>query len=281
MKGFRIRTMTLDEVSVAVEWAAQEGWNPGLNDAQHYHSADPNGFWVGELDGEPIGCISVVKYDATFGFLGFYIVKPKYRGQGYGIQIWNQGMAYLEGCNVALDGVVDQQENYKRSGFVLSHRNIRYEGRSAQLTFDSNAIVKATSVDFYQVEDYLNGFFPVARREFNHAWFSQMQCTSLVYVKEGKVLGAGVIRDCHTGYKIAPLFADSEHIANELYAALVSSVEAGKPVFLDVPEVNEPAVTLASSHNMTPCFETARMYTKQPPALSLERTYGVTSFEIG
>jgi ribosomal protein S18 acetylase RimI-like enzyme len=72
------------EVDLAIEWAAEEGWNPGINDADCFYSADKHGFLVGLLDNEPIATISVVKYGEHFGFLGLYIVKPKYRGRGYG-----------------------------------------------------------------------------------------------------------------------------------------------------------------------------------------------------
>ncbi|WP_394150260.1 GNAT family N-acetyltransferase [Vibrio maritimus] len=281
MTEFNIRTMTLDEVGMAVEWAAQEGWNPGLNDAYHYYKADPNGFLVGELNGEPIGCISVVKYDASFGFLGFYIVKPEYRHQGFGIQIWDRGMAYLDGCNVALDGVVDQQENYKRSGFALSHRNVRYEGQTKSLPFERDSITKTEELSFDSIEDYLDAFFPACRKVFDKAWLNQSDSSSLAYVKNGELLGIGVIRACRSGFKIGPLFADNKGVAHELYAGLVSSVSSDQPVFLDVPEVNELAIELAKTYHMKPCFETARMYTKQPPSISLDRTYGVTSFEIG
>jgi hypothetical protein len=49
MDGYRCRTMTRDDVALAVDWAAQEGWNPGLHDAASFHAADPKGFFVGEL----------------------------------------------------------------------------------------------------------------------------------------------------------------------------------------------------------------------------------------
>ncbi len=126
--NYIIRTMTRKEVDLAIEWSAQEGWNPGIRDAECFYSADPSGFFIGLLNDEPIAVISVVKYGESFGFLGFYIVKPEYRGKGYGIQIWNAGLKYLEGRNVGLDGVVAQQNNYKKSGFKLAYRNIRYEG---------------------------------------------------------------------------------------------------------------------------------------------------------
>jgi GNAT superfamily N-acetyltransferase len=50
---------------------------------------------MGYLDGQPIGCISVVRYSGTFGFLGFYIVRPDRRGQGFGYRLWQAGMAHL------------------------------------------------------------------------------------------------------------------------------------------------------------------------------------------
>jgi len=86
-ENFTIKAMTQEEVGVAVDWAAKEGWNPGLHDGDCYYSADPNGFLVGCLDHEPIATISVIRYGESFGFLGFYIVRPEYRGKGYGIQI--------------------------------------------------------------------------------------------------------------------------------------------------------------------------------------------------
>ena len=32
-RGFSIRQMTRAELELALEWAAEEGWNPGLHDA--------------------------------------------------------------------------------------------------------------------------------------------------------------------------------------------------------------------------------------------------------
>lgn len=52
-RNYTIRTMHRDEVQIAVEWAAREGWNPGLADADCFYAADPNGFLIGLLDEEP------------------------------------------------------------------------------------------------------------------------------------------------------------------------------------------------------------------------------------
>ena len=98
-RSYEVRPMTRVELDVAVDWAAAEGWNPGRHDADAFYATDPNDFFVGLLDGEPIAPISAVAYDGAFGFVGFYIVKPELRGQGYGIQVWRRAMEYLGARN--------------------------------------------------------------------------------------------------------------------------------------------------------------------------------------
>lgn len=126
---YDIRTASREELEMMIDWAALEGWNPGLFDADAFYAADPKGFLMGFMDEEPISCISAVAYDHGFGFVGFYIVKPEYRGNGYGYQIWEVAIKYLTTQNIGLDGVLAEQENYKKTGFKLAYRNIRYEGK--------------------------------------------------------------------------------------------------------------------------------------------------------
>jgi hypothetical protein len=46
-----IRHMTRPEVDVLVGWAAREGWNPGLPDAELFRTNDPEAFIAAELGG--------------------------------------------------------------------------------------------------------------------------------------------------------------------------------------------------------------------------------------
>ena len=280
-ENYTIRTMTREEVEIAIEWAAKEGWNPGLHDSACYITADPNGFLMGFLHGEPMATISAIKYGQTFGFLGFYIVKPEYRGKGYGIQIWNAGLKYLEGRNIALDGVVAQQDNYKKSGFKLAYRNIRYEGVGGGKTSENSEIVKLSILPFETIDSYDRPFFPANRSKFVKSWINQADCHALGIRQNGKLTGYGIIRSCRSGYKIGPLFADSPELAESLFLALKSRVKLSEPVFLDAPEVNLSAVKLAERHNMQVVFETVRMYTGERPDMPLHRVFGVTSFEVG
>jgi len=58
---FSIHVLRRDNLALPLEWAASEGWNPGLQDADPFYAADPNGFLVGMLDKEPIATLSAVK----------------------------------------------------------------------------------------------------------------------------------------------------------------------------------------------------------------------------
>jgi len=280
-KNFIIKKMAREEVDIAIEWAANEGWNPGLHDADCYYSADPNGFLVGYLGNKPIATISVIKYGKSFGFLGFYIVKPEYRGKGYGIQIWNAGLKYLEGRNIGLDGVLVQQNNYKKSGFKLAYRNIRYEGSGGGNLPENSDIVKLSTLPNDTIDSYDRLFFPEKRSQFIKSWINQPDCHALGIMQNGKIAGYGVIRGCRTGYKIGPLFADRKDFAESLFLALKSKAKESESIFLDIPEVNQAAVALAEHYDMRVSFETARMYTGKVPDIPLNRLFGVTSFEIG
>ena len=78
--SYAVRGLARDEMNFAVGLASNEGWRPGLRDAESFYAADPDGFLVGLLDGEPIGCVSAVSYEGRFGFIGLYIVAPEFRG---------------------------------------------------------------------------------------------------------------------------------------------------------------------------------------------------------
>ena len=278
---YRIRAMTRAELDVAVEWAALEGWNPGLRDADCFFAADPGGFLVGLLDGEPVATISAVKYGDAFGFIGFYIVKPALRGRGYGLALWNAAMAALHGRNVGLDGVVDQQENYRRSGFVLAYRNIRFEGRGGAAPVADAAIVPLASRPFAEVERYDRAFFPDARTSFLRCWIGQRGSEAVGILDDGVLAGLGVMRPCRSGFKIGPLYAGSPQLAERLFDYLRAAAPQDAAVFLDVPEVNVAAVDLAHRHGMRAAFETARMYTGAVPEVPLDCLFGVTTFELG
>ena len=278
--SFLIRTMRPDEISLAVDWAANEGWNPGLADAACFAVPDPAGFLLGEVDGAPAATVSCVNYGAAFAFLGFYIVRPDLRGRGFGLQIWNAAIAQAGSRVIGLDGVTAQQENYRKSGFSLAYPNVRYGGTATSMNAPCADVIALTDVPFPAIEADDATVFPAPRRAFLRAWINAPGHVGCALMRDGRLAGWGVIRPCRKGRKIGPLVAENRAAAETVLSALVARAGGGE-IFLDVPGVNREAIALAQSFGLSPVFETARMYTGAIPELRLERVFGVTSFELG
>lgn len=276
----QIRPMTAAEVDLAVDWAAAEGWNPGLDDAPCFRAEDPDGFLMAFVDGAPAAAISVVAYGAAFGFLGFYICRPELRGRGVGYRLWQPGMARLGDRVVGLDGVVDQQDNYRKSGFALAFRNIRHTGVPAVEAPNDARLVRIDAGLTDAVMAYDRPFFPAPRDRFLRCWLGGGTRTGWALVEDGRVTGYGVVRTCRDGAKIGPLFADDAARADLLFRRLAASAP-GAVIALDTPEPNAAAVALAGRYGLSPSFETARMYRGPAPELPLLRLFGVTTFELG
>jgi hypothetical protein len=278
---FEIAVGSADDVQRMAQWAADEGWNPGNTDVHAFFATDPGAFLIGRLEGEPVVCISVVKYGQAFGFLGFYIARPPVRGKGYGIRIWNAGMARLAGRTVGLDGVVAQQRNYRKSGFRNAWNNVRHEGASPRATPPAGvSLVDARSVAFDKLAAYDRRFFPDARDSFLAAWISLPERAAMVAVRDGELAGFAVLRACQEASRVGPLFADSADVAAALVSALAAKTGA-TAVAIDTPDINKAAIMLAERLGLRPSFETARMYTGPNPDIDVGGLFGVTSLELG
>jgi hypothetical protein len=279
--GFELGTASADDVVMMAEWAAAEQWNPGLTDAQAFVVADPGGFLVGRLDGEPVTCISVVRYGDDFGFLGFYITRPDVRGRGLGYRTWEGGMARLAGRTVALDGVVAQQENYRRSGFEPAWTNVRYEGAPPSAEAPAEVrLVDARSIPFDTLAACDRRFFGRPRDAFLAAWIGAPGRSARAALRGDEIVGLAVLRDAHEAFRVGPLFAADDRVATALVSELARD-RAAASIAVDVPRVNERAIAWAESAGWSASFETARMYRGAPVEFERDGVYGITSLELG
>lgn len=279
MTEITIEQMTIEDMDFAIKMADAEGWNPGLNDAQSFFSADPKGFFIAKRADKSLGCISAVKYSEEFGFIGFYVVIPEERGTNVGVLLAKRAGLHLKACNIGLDGVINRVENYSKLGFRYAYKNFRFEAQASCYPLEEH-LIRLDSVDFNDILEYDRQCFPAQRTEFLKNWLSMTNMKSLAYVFDGKVMGYGGIRKCKYGWKVGPLFANSVGIANKIYQGL-TNFSAGESVFFDVPEINKDAFKIVELYKMREVFSTARMYSQNAPELDYKKIFGITSFELG
>lgn len=288
-----VRPMTRDELDVLVEWAALEGWNPGLDDAEAYWAADPEGFVAAELDGELVGGGSIVTHGPHYGFMGFFIMRPEFRGKGLGRELWFTRRDRLRArlapdAPVEMDGVFAMEPFYAAGGFVTQHRDLRFGGvagggggEPATVHGAADvAVVDAAEVAFAALLAYDTAHFAGERPVFLRHWLARPGGHALAATDDAGCRGYTVVRPARDGYRIGPLFADDPAVAEALFSAATARV-AGAPVFLDVPERNADALALAARHGMEEVFGCARMTLGPPPELPWDEIYGVTTYELG
>ncbi len=282
--GLNIRQMRRDELNTLIEWAAAEGWNPGLSDADIFWATDPESFIAAELAGQPIGGGSIVNYAGKYGFMGFFIVHPAHRSRGLGKQLWDERLRRLinrldKPVMIGMDGVFDMQAFYAKGGFEFAARDLRFEGRGKLLPI-AQGIVELSDVPFASIYSYDQAHFPAPRPVFLKQWINQTGVFAKAALRNNELIGYAMMRPCRIGYKIGPLFAKNAVVANDLFCALSAQIP-GETIFLDVPENNPAAIALAKQHNMAEVFGCAKMYYGSKPELPEQEIFGVTSFEFG
>lgn len=265
-----IRQLDRAGVQQLLDWAADEGWNPG-DDAAAFHAADPNGFFGAFVDGEMVAGIAGVAYDAQFGFIGLYLCAPQWRGQGHGKAAWDAAMAYLGSRTIGLDGVPEQQANYSKMGFVGLYDTVRMSGT---LAMPARAIAQTAPGMDAGIRALDRHGFPAPRDGFLDHWLTPPHQIAAL-ADGGQVVGYAVRRQCRDGHKIGPIFAASTDHA----VAILS--QFGGYVQIDVPASQTEWLEHLAGLGFKPGFTTRRMYRGPAPDVALSTVFGVTTLELG
>jgi len=251
------------ELAMILDWARIEGWNPGFDDAPPFWAADPQGYFIAEVDGQPAAAISVVNHDDSFAFLGLYLCRPAFRGRGIAYALWQHALVHAGNRTLGLDGVPAQQDNYRKSGFVSAGSTLRMQGDVPGL--QDAAVRPATAADAPRVaalDTSANGY---ERKAFLAAWIAPGPLRrTLVLDEGGEVMGFATVRLCHAGIKIGPVVAPDADAAMRLIG-VAAGVLGSPAAMIDVPAQNQALRDRLSAIGLVPSFPTARMYRGTPP----------------
>lgn len=126
---FLVRHSTsLDDLQWIQQLATEEGWQTRARDAECY-SGIMRDFFIGELNGERISCISLIRHSEACVFAGYCMVLKDYRGKGYGERTRKAAFdEYVtDETTIQFIAVKHLVELYKRIGYQPFWAIRRYE----------------------------------------------------------------------------------------------------------------------------------------------------------
>ena len=277
-----------------------QGFRPGALDHECFFAADENGFFIGEVEGQPISSISVMKHTKNVAFIGQFLVYETHRSCGYGLKTWQMALekaSLQKDCNLGLDALSGTENMYEKSGFKSAWcvRRVEYAAAQGALVLKSLQpaveILPVSSVQFHEIVEYDTSIYGFSRETFLQKWLYASNSHSYVATdEEGKVSGYVVVRTAlkrDEGWKIGPLFADDPSITRSLYKAVfdrLSGEDENAKVIADVPygnATNQQAIQLVEEIPSTTILNCTRMYTRGVPTnIHLQKIYGHTALEV-
>lgn len=270
-----LRTATLAELDLILDWATREGWNPGLDDAAAFHAADPAGFFVAEQNEQPVAAISVVNHDRNIAFLGLYLCLPDWRGRGIGLRLWHHALEHAGGRSVILEGVAAQQGNYAKSGFRKLGETRRWEG-----VFPDPGQSDVRPVQDDDLSQLLALDAPAtgySRQAFLQAWVQPGKTRRSFIAEDGT--GFATARACRDGCKIGPVIAQDAEAALRLASAAAQHFGQTRAI-IDVPAQNSAFASVLAELGFDNSFTTARMVRGTPPSPTAP-VFATATLELG
>jgi hypothetical protein len=276
-----IRPLLDSEIPLANQWAIQEGWNPGLDDARIFNAIDPGSLMALEVGGKPIGAISAVWLNDDYGFAGFFVLSPEHRRARYGWMLLQAGLARMQDRVIGSETIFDLVRTYARYGMRPHYTTTSYHGTAPHFAPAWHPGVEpADPANPGELLAYDIESCGLDRGRFLRAWLTLPRSRVLVFRRAGKLCGIGVARQCHRGVRIGPLQADDPVAAQALFDAL-SGLAPGESLSIDCSEPNPDARRLAMAKGLVPDSSTTRLYRGTPPAGRLQRVYGLISYSLG
>lgn len=287
-----------------LDYCHREGWLQGkMDDILMWVSGpDGAGVYVGELDGEPVTGVGMIQHSDSYAWVGLYYCKPEHRGKGYAFKTWQVARAVLDEAanphlNLGLDAVVSASSLYETQGFKKSWLITVYYLSAASIleayettTFSEDVTISlATDVDFVKLRQYVEDVMGLTFNQpgLLEKWISLPTHKAIVALSKSRdIVGFVTARETitfdETGYRIAPLLADSGHIARFMLLKLAKGVSANQkfPIYIPSAETNGEAVAIVQEVKGQKYMDLVRMYTKGELPIKKEKYFGVFSSEI-
>lgn len=247
-----VRPLTSTDLPLGMRLKSAAGWNQTEADWRRALSLDPQGSFVGQLDGADVGTVASV----TFGpvaWIGLMLVDPAARGRGVGKRLMLAALEYLDRrgvMTVRLDATPQGEPLYRQLGFAADFLLHRWSGRpqtrESKIPSEIAPIGPANLSAVAQLDRQITR---TDRSPLIAALLDETPRLAHLVRRDDRVAGYLLSRAGTNATQIGPCLADDPDAGAALLRFALARL-ADQPVFIDIPEVNEPARAIAQEHGL-------------------------------
>jgi ribosomal protein S18 acetylase RimI-like enzyme len=258
--------MDAGDLPLAVRLKDQAGWNQTEADLLRFLALAPDGCFVAECDGVPVGT-AVACVFGRVGWIAMLVVDPAYRGRGIGRRLVEHAIEHLErqaARSIRLDATPLGQPVYEKLGFRAEYELARWEGVAPARRLP-HGVVLAAADQLEAIAEFDRRLTATPRKPLLDHLFRQQPGAMWVAIGPKGLAGYAAWREGSLAAFIGPAMALSAKAGQELVDAMLAAC-AGCRVFVDVPCDNEPATRWAQACGFTVQRPFTRMVRGEPVA---------------
>jgi GNAT superfamily N-acetyltransferase len=252
-----VRLMTVADIPLGLKLARQAGWNQIEADWQRFLALQPDGCFVGELDGTAVATTAAFIFGPV-AWIAMVLVAIESRRKGVATTLLKHALDFLDGQGVKtvrLDATAAGQPVYEKLGFVPEYPLTRYMGIAAQVgrasPHDASRRAGTFALPFSagQIAAFDYRMTATPRKKMLARLFEESPDLTQVWDRDGRLEGYITGRRGANATLIGPCIATA-HAGPALLTAALDCC-AGQPVFMDVPRDNVPAVEMAEKNGLS------------------------------
>jgi len=265
--------MSREDLPFADAVRADAGWNQTLTDWNRFLLHQPEGCFIAEESGQPVGTATTWIHGPHLAWIGMVLVRTDARGHGIGTALLRYSIRFLQERGIRgirLDATPLGRPVYERLGFKAEWELHRWEHPNwpGSSIADKDRSTELSRIRPWRPTDtqaespllVLERLaFGTPRAQLIEA-LSQSSLRAVVLVEPTDTVAAfGMIRAGSRATYLGPAVAQDPASAEPLLESLLQS-PTGTPLFWDIPEPNWPARAWAERHGFRRQRVLTRMY---------------------
>lgn len=254
-----------------------------------YLALEPAGWFIAELDGQPVGMVGAVTYE-TYAYIGMMVILPSMQRQGIGQALMGHILKWIEasGCPITLlDASVAGRPLYEKLNFIhdgetaryfLTGQPVRTTSPAASILMSSQNIHPMQAADLQAVIELDTVVSGGNRAKLIKRLFAELSNRAFVAVDDtGRLMGYAVALE----RRIGPIVAENITIAEALLATVLTLPFDGSAIV--IAPLNNSAIhniLISCGFEQQRILPHMRLGGSQHPGRR-EWLYGQVSFAIG